>query len=165
MRGKLARRWIDRDGTLSDRARTCNPGGGAAVALSQQTWARPVARRHRHRARERDGLCPAGDLLVAEPAAEFGVVGRQPMRGAAPSTIAAGVLGTYRWSVDDRADERWTAAWDYCRYCWMRVVRRPARPCWSMEYCQERNSSTVSVYRLHASSSERRPPRTAATTS
>ena len=26
----------------------------------------------------------------------------------------------------------------YCRYCWMRVVRRPARPCWSMEYCQER---------------------------
>ena len=33
----------------------------------------------------------------------------------------------------------------YCRYCWMRVVRRPARPCWSIEYCQERNSSTVSV--------------------
>ena len=31
------------------------------------------------------------------------------------------------------------------RYCWMRVVRRPARPCWSIEYCQERNSSTVSV--------------------
>jgi hypothetical protein len=27
-----------------------------------------------------DGLCPAGDLLVAEPAAESGVVGRQPMR-------------------------------------------------------------------------------------
>src|SRR5580704_2188719 len=34
-----------------------------------------------------------------------------------------------------------------------------------MEYCQDRNSSTVSVYRLHASSSESRPPRTAATTS
>ena len=33
----------------------------------------------------------------------------------------------------------------YCRYCWMRVVRRPARPCWSMEYCQDRNSSTVRV--------------------
>src|SRR5262245_52913033 len=47
----------------------------------------------------------------------------------------------------------------------MRVVRRPARPCWSMEYCQERNSSTVSVYRLQASSSESSPPRTAATTS
>src|SRR5437660_7039720 len=34
-----------------------------------------------------------------------------------------------------------------------------------MEYCQDRNSSTVSVYRLQASSSESRPPRTAATTS
>src|SRR5437660_9545783 len=34
-----------------------------------------------------------------------------------------------------------------------------------MEYCQDRNSSTVSVYRLQASSSERSPPRTAATTS
>src|SRR4249920_2718226 len=47
----------------------------------------------------------------------------------------------------------------------MRVVRRPARPCWSIEACQERNSSTVSVYRAHASSSDKRPPRTAATTS
>src|SRR5579871_167368 len=47
----------------------------------------------------------------------------------------------------------------------MRVVRRPARPCWSIENCQERNSSTVRVYRLHASSRERSPPRTAATTS
>ena len=33
----------------------------------------------------------------------------------------------------------------YSRYCWMRVVRSPASPCWSMEYCQDRNSSTVSV--------------------
>src|SRR5271163_3927298 len=33
----------------------------------------------------------------------------------------------------------------YWRYCWMRVVRSPARPCWSIEYCQARNSSTVSV--------------------
>src|SRR5262245_10179159 len=33
-----------------------------------------------------------------------------------------------------------------------------------MEYCQARNSSTVSVYRAQASSSESRPPRTAATT-
>src|SRR5260221_13694987 len=80
MRGTLARRWIDRDGTLSDRARTCNPGGRPAVALSRQARARPVARRYRHRAGERDGLCPAGDLLVAEPAAEFGVLVRQPMR-------------------------------------------------------------------------------------
>src|SRR6187399_1311219 len=47
----------------------------------------------------------------------------------------------------------------------MRVVRKPARPCWSIEYCQDRNSSTVSVYRAQASSSESRPPRTAATTS
>ena len=31
------------------------------------------------------------------------------------------------------------------RYCWMRVVRSPARPWRSIEYCQERNSSTVSV--------------------
>ena len=103
--------------------------------------------------------------IVAEPTGESGVVGRQPMRGAAPSTIAAGVLEAHRWSVDGRADERWTVAGDYCRYCWMRVVRRPARPCWSIEYCQERNSSTVSVYRQQASSSERSPPRTAATTS
>src|SRR5260370_18786353 len=80
MRGTLAPRWIDRDGTLSDRARTCNPGGRPVVALSRQAWARPVARRYRHRAGERDGLCPAGDLFVAEPAAEFGVVGLQPMR-------------------------------------------------------------------------------------
>src|ERR1700742_5262672 len=34
-----------------------------------------------------------------------------------------------------------------------------------MENCQERNSSTVRVYRLQASSRESRPPRTAATTS
>src|SRR5580704_15539630 len=34
-----------------------------------------------------------------------------------------------------------------------------------IEYCQDRNSSTVSVYRLHASSSDSNPPRTAATTS
>ena len=34
-----------------------------------------------------------------------------------------------------------------------------------MECCQERNSSTVSVWRLQASSRESRPPRTAATTS
>src|SRR5258706_2915274 len=34
-----------------------------------------------------------------------------------------------------------------------------------MENCQDRNSSTVSVYRLQASSRESRPPRTAATTS
>jgi len=53
----------------------------------------------------------------------------------------------------------------YWRYCWIRVVRSPARPCRSIEYCQARNSSTVSVYRLQASSSESRPPRTAATTS
>ena len=33
----------------------------------------------------------------------------------------------------------------YCRYCWMRVVRRPASPWRSIEYCQARNSSTVSV--------------------
>src|ERR1700751_2415591 len=79
MRGTLARRWIDRDGTFSDRARTRNPGGRAAVALSRQARARSVARRYRHRARERDDLCPASDLLVAEPAAEPGVVGRQPM--------------------------------------------------------------------------------------
>src|SRR5215467_11405001 len=53
----------------------------------------------------------------------------------------------------------------YCRYCWMRVVRKPARPWRSIEYCQARNSSTVRVYRLQASSSDNRPPRTAATTS
>src|SRR6516225_10999978 len=79
MRGTLARRWIDRDGTLSDRARTRNPGGRPAVALSQQARARPVARRYRHRAGERDGLCPAGDLLVAEPATEPGVMGGEPV--------------------------------------------------------------------------------------
>ena len=33
----------------------------------------------------------------------------------------------------------------YCRYCWMRVVRRPGRPNWSIDTCQLRNSSTVSV--------------------
>ena len=45
------------------------------------------------------------------------------------------------------------------------MVRRPARPCWSIDICHDRNSSTVSVYRLQASSRERSPPRTAATTS
>ena len=44
-----------------------------------------------------------------------------------------------------RAQQMLWNAGAYCRYCWMRVVRRPARPCWSIEYCQERNSSTVSV--------------------
>jgi len=34
---------------------------------------------------------------------------------------------------------------DQARYCWMRVVRKPASPWRSMEYCQDRNSSTVSV--------------------
>jgi NAD(P)-dependent dehydrogenase (short-subunit alcohol dehydrogenase family) len=33
----------------------------------------------------------------------------------------------------------------YCRYCCMRVVRSPAKPYWSIETCQLRNSSTVSV--------------------
>jgi hypothetical protein len=33
----------------------------------------------------------------------------------------------------------------YWRYCWIRVVRSPARPWRSIEYCQARNSSTVSV--------------------
>ena len=33
----------------------------------------------------------------------------------------------------------------YWRYCWIRVVRRPARPWRSIEYCHARNSSTVSV--------------------
>src|SRR6516165_3496109 len=80
MRGTLARRWIDRDGTLSDRARACDPGHRPAVALSRQARARPLARRHRHRARERDDLCPAGDLLVAEPAAEPGVLDRESMK-------------------------------------------------------------------------------------
>jgi hypothetical protein len=51
------------------------------------------------------------------------------------------------------------------RYRCVRVLRSPARPWRSIEYCQARNSSTVSVYRLHASSSESNPPRTAATTS
>jgi hypothetical protein len=51
------------------------------------------------------------------------------------------------------------------RYCWMRVVRKPAKPWRSIEYCQARNSSTESEYRLQASSSDSRPPRTAATTS
>src|SRR5215831_13928702 len=145
MRGTLARRWIDRDGTLSDRARTCDFGGRPAVALSQQVRARPLARRHRHRTGERDALCPAGDLLVAKPGAEPSVLGRQPMKPRRGSRQRL-------WS-------------DYCRYCWMRVVRSPARPCWSIEYCQERNSSTVSVYRAQASSSDSKPPRTAATTS
>ena len=31
------------------------------------------------------------------------------------------------------------------RYCWMRVVRSPAKLWRSIEYCQERNSSTVSM--------------------
>ena len=31
------------------------------------------------------------------------------------------------------------------RYFWVHVERRPARPCCSIEYCQERNSSTESV--------------------
>src|SRR4029078_9314697 len=53
----------------------------------------------------------------------------------------------------------------YARYCWMRVVRRPARPCWSIEYCHDRNSWTVRLSRAHASSRDNRPPRTAATTS
>src|SRR5262245_66643003 len=54
---------------------------------------------------------------------------------------------------------------DYWRYRSRRVASSPARPCWSIEACQERNSSTVSVYRAQASSSDKRPPRTAATTS
>jgi hypothetical protein len=33
----------------------------------------------------------------------------------------------------------------YWRYCWMRVVRSPASPWRSIEYCQAKNSSTVSV--------------------
>src|SRR5262249_52502751 len=53
----------------------------------------------------------------------------------------------------------------YCRYCWMRVVRRPARPWRAIEYCQATKSSTVRVERLQASPHARRPARTAATTS
>ena len=32
---------------------------------------------------------------------------------------------------------------DQARYCWIRVVRKPASPCSSMEACQLKNSSTV----------------------
>jgi hypothetical protein len=42
---------------------------------------------------------------------------------------------------------------------------KPSKPCRSIEYCQARNSSTEREYRLQASSSGNRPPRTAATTS
>ena len=53
----------------------------------------------------------------------------------------------------------------YSRYCWIRVVRSPARPCLSMACCQATNSSLVSLYRSQAASIVSRPPRTAATTS
>lgn len=33
----------------------------------------------------------------------------------------------------------------HCLYCWTRVARRPASPWRSMERCQLKNSSTVSV--------------------
>src|ERR1700730_12058755 len=58
----------------------------------------------------------------------------QALRGAAKKSagLAAGALISSMWNA-------------YCRYCWMRVVRRPASPCWSIEYCHDRNSSTVSV--------------------
>jgi len=45
----------------------------------------------------------------------------------------------------DRPALAFRGARPYCRYCWMRVVRRPARPNWSIDICQLRNSSTVSV--------------------
>jgi hypothetical protein len=32
-----------------------------------------------------------------------------------------------------------------CRYCWIRVVRSPARPYSSIDACQDRNSSVVSL--------------------
>jgi hypothetical protein len=32
-----------------------------------------------------------------------------------------------------------------CLYCWIRVVRRPARPYSSIDACQDKNSSTVSL--------------------
>ena len=51
------------------------------------------------------------------------------------------------------------------RYCWARVTRSPGNPCRSTECCQERNSSTVSRYRAHASSRGSSPPRTATTIS
>lgn len=51
------------------------------------------------------------------------------------------------------------------RYSWIHFVRKPRRPCWSNAACQESNSSAVSSYRLQASSSEIKPPRTAVTTS
>jgi hypothetical protein len=38
------------------------------------------------------------------------------------------------------------------RYCWIRVVRRPARPYRSSEHCQASISSAESAYRLHARS-------------
>ena len=34
---------------------------------------------------------------------------------------------------------------DQLRYFWIFVVRKPASPCWSMDICQDRNSSTVKV--------------------
>jgi len=126
--------------------------------------ARPVARRYRHRAGD-DGLCPAGDLL-AEPAAEL-VCGSSTDEARDRQRSAMGVPETYRCGCAEQEigpKAHWTAAWDYCRYCWMRVVRRPARPCWSIDTARreflDRQRIAAAGY-----SSERSPPRTAATTS
>ena len=53
------------------------------------------------------------------------------------------IFGGRRWA-DRRADGTCRSG-TTGRYCWMRVVRSPARPWRSIEYCQARNSSTVSV--------------------
>lgn len=49
-------------------------------------------------------------------------------KGTVPGTVPFKLLARCQW-----------------RYCWIRVVRNPASPYSSMEACQDRNSSTVSL--------------------
>src|SRR5215471_8424480 len=86
-------------------------------------------------------LASADDQRGLEFGVRHGGVTRFTRVGCDPARLTCGA---------DHGDGRQLAggarqARGYCRYCWMRVVRNPARPCWSMEYCQDRNSSTVRV--------------------
>src|SRR5271169_5143526 len=107
-----------------------------------------AARRHQGTAGSAESCPPNGYCLVnaaKRPRATKLGAGQRPLgqrvtsmmqKTSAPSAAGAGEGQDQAVAVDGEV---------YWRYCWMWVVRRPARPWRSIEYCQARNSSTVSV--------------------
>ena len=75
----------------------------------------------------------------------------------AASVVLTATASAFVKRADEPAPKAWTTnrlssagshfgvGANQCRYCWIRVVRRPASPYSSIDACQDRNSSVVSL--------------------